>query len=160
MPNPRNPCAVCHNAVQNNHRAIFCDSCHLWTHLKCTSLPTDYYNVLTNSREDWFCAACLAEIFPFNHFEDDTDFYFSILDQNLLLDSCFNMNLIKDKCFNPFLDDADSRQLLLNSDIDPDSSMLQDNSSLLSNCVWDYHCYWDYYYCVGDYHYCYWDYHH
>ena len=123
MPNPRNPCAVCHCAVKNNHRAIFCDSCHLWTHLKCTSFSTDYYTVLTISREDWFCATCLTEISPFNHFEDDTDFYFSILDQNLLLDSCFNMNLIKDKCFNPFLDDADSRQLLLNSDIDPDSSM-------------------------------------
>ena len=26
MPNPKKPCAVCHYAVQNNHRAIFCDS--------------------------------------------------------------------------------------------------------------------------------------
>lgn len=136
MPNYRNPCAVCHYSVHNNHRAIFCDSCHLWTHLKCTPFSVNDYNALSNSSEDWFCPSCLSSIFPFNHFEDDIDFYFSIFDQNSLLDPCFNLDLLKDKCFNPFLDDSDSRQLLLNSDIDPDSNIFADNSSLLSNCVY------------------------
>jgi len=27
------PCTVCKFNVHNNHRAIFCDSCHNWTHL-------------------------------------------------------------------------------------------------------------------------------
>ena len=32
--------------------------------------------------------------------------------------------------------DSDSRHLLLNSDIDPDSNLFKDNSHLLSNCIY------------------------
>ena len=128
------PCSVCHFNVHNNHKAIFCDICHLWTHLKCTSFSLNDYTNLANSTEPWFCSSCLSTIFPFNHFENDTDFYFSIFDFNST--PCFDSELLKNKCFNPFLDDPDSRHLLLNSDIDPDSNIFADNSNVLSNCIY------------------------
>ena len=128
----KNPCSVCKFNVHNNHKAIYCDICHLWTHLKCTPFSHDEYNALSNSSESWFCPPCTSALFPFNNFEEDTDFYFSLFDFNRI--PCFDSELLKTKCFNPFLDDSDS--LLLNSDIDPDSNSFKDNSHLLSNCIY------------------------
>ena len=37
------PCGVCSNAVATNHKAILCDLCNKWIHLKCNHLgKTDY----------------------------------------------------------------------------------------------------------------------
>ena len=38
QPNPgpiKYPCSSCGKAVANNHNALNCDTCHLWTHIKC-----------------------------------------------------------------------------------------------------------------------------
>ena len=76
----KNPCSICKFRVHNNHKAIFCNICHLWTHLKCTPLSLSEYNDLTHSHDDWYCPSCLSDTFPFNHFDSDTDFYFALLD--------------------------------------------------------------------------------
>ena len=129
----KNPCSICKFSVHNNHKAILCDICHFWTHLKCSSFSHNEYIALSNSPEPWFCSSCIISLFPFNHFEDDTDFYFSLFD---FTSDSFNTELLKDKYFNPFLDDPQSRHLLLNSDIDPDSNVFTKNSQLLSNCIY------------------------
>ena len=128
----RNPCSICKFSVHNNHKAIFCDICESWSHLKCTSFSSAEYTALSNSPEDWYCPSCIANIFPFNHL-DYTDFYFALYDFN---SCCFDSELLKHKCFNPFLDDPDSRNLLLNSDIDPNPNVFAKNSHLLSNCIY------------------------
>ena len=76
----KNPCSMCKFKVHNNHKAIFCNICHLWTHLKCTLLSLSEYNDLTHSHDDWYCPSCLSDTFPFNHLDSDTDFYFALLD--------------------------------------------------------------------------------
>ena len=76
----KNPCSICKFRVHNNHKAIFCNICHLWTHLKCTPLSLSEYNDLTHSHDDWYCPSCLSDTFPFNHLDSDTDFYFALLD--------------------------------------------------------------------------------
>ena len=126
-------CSICQFSGHNNHRAIFCNCCHHWTHLKCTHFSLSDYNDLTNSDEAWFCPPCLAIIFPLNHMEDDLDYYFSLYDFQT---TSFDVEVLKAKCFNPFLDDSDSRHLLTNSDIDPDSNILGYNSHLLYNCLY------------------------
>ena len=126
-------CSICQFSGHNNHRAIFCNCCHHWTHLKCTHFSLCDYNDLTNSDEAWFCPPCLAIIFPLNHMEDDLDYYFSLYDFQT---TSFDVEVLKTKCFNPFLDDSDSRHLLINSDIDPDSNIQGYNSHLLSNCLY------------------------
>ena len=129
----KQPCSICQFSVHNNHRAIFCNCCHHWTHLKYNHFSLSEYNYLTNSDEAWFCPPCLANIFPFNHMEDVLDYYFSLYDFQT---TSFDVEVLKTKCFNPFLVDSDSRHLLINSDIDPDSNILGYNSHLLSNCLY------------------------
>ena len=77
-------------------------------------------------------------LFPFNHYIDDTDLYFAPFDLHSISDPSFNpdQRQIVDKFYNPFLDDDDSRQLLMNSDIDPDRNILVNNADLLSNCIY------------------------
>ena len=58
--------------------------------------------------------------------------YFSIFDFNST--PCFDSELLKVKY--PFVDDPDSRHLLLNPDIDPDSNIFDNNSNVLSNCIY------------------------
>ena len=76
------PCTVCRFNVHNNHQAIFCDSCHNWTHLGCSPFTRLEYSAMSKSSDDWYCSACLASIFPFNHFDNDIDFFFALYDFN------------------------------------------------------------------------------
>ena len=69
-----NPCVVCTKRVQDNQRGIYCDCCHQWVHLKCTTLTVKDYSLLSNQTDNWFCQCCLQAIFPFNHFDDELDF--------------------------------------------------------------------------------------
>ena len=130
----KNPCSICKFRVHNNHKAIFCNICHLRTHLKCTPLSLSEYNDLTHSHDDWYCPSCLSDTFPFNHFDSDTDFYFALLD--LQSSANFDGSLLGTKYFNPFLEDPDTYQLLHNSDLDPDINMLSSTSNLLSRCTY------------------------
>jgi hypothetical protein len=37
----KHPCSICYRSVAKTHRAVLCDSCDLWSHIKCTSVsPT------------------------------------------------------------------------------------------------------------------------
>ena len=72
------PCTVGKFSVRNYHKAILCNICQNWTHLKCTHFTCEEYTALSNTNEDnWFCSVCLATLFPFHHFLDDTDFFFA-----------------------------------------------------------------------------------
>ena len=124
----KNPCSICKFRVHNNHKAIFCNICHLWTHLKCTPLSLSEYNDLTHFHDDCYCPSCLSDTFPFNHFDSDTDFYFALLDlqSSANFDSC----LLGTKYFNLFLEDPDTYQLLHNSDLDPSRKIQKPNLGL------------------------------
>ena len=76
----KSPCSICKFRVHDKLKAIFCNICHLWTNLKCTPLSLSKYNDLTHSHDDWYCPICLSDTFHFNHFDNDTDFYFALLD--------------------------------------------------------------------------------
>ena len=66
-----------------NHKAIFCDICENWTRLKCTLFTGDEYSALPDFKDEWYYSACLASIFPCNHFNGITDFVFALFDFNL-----------------------------------------------------------------------------
>ena len=39
----RHPCSSCLKPVAKNHRAILCDNCELWAHIKCENISTKIY---------------------------------------------------------------------------------------------------------------------
>ena len=76
---------------------------------------------MSKSSDDWYCSACLAIIFPFNHFDNDIDFFFALYDFNFQGD--FDTELLKQKKFNPFFfDDPETSHLLMNSNLDLDAN--------------------------------------
>ena len=120
---------MCKFSVRNSHKAILC------THLKCTPFTCEEYSALSNTNEDWFCSVCLATLFPFNHFEDDTDVFFALFGFNC--EGNFHPELlIKQKVFNPFFDDPETSHLLMNSNLDSNPIFFTANSDLLSNCIY------------------------
>ena len=96
------PCTVCKFNVHNNHRAIFCDSCHNWTHLKCTPFTSLEYILclsgMTTGTVQHFLPVFLHN---YNHFDNDIDFFFALYDFNL--QGNFDAELLKQKKFIPFL---------------------------------------------------------
>ena len=59
------PCGICCKSVNRNQKAIQCDICKFWVHIKCNGLNANDYTSLQNSEDDWFCCNCLNEILPF-----------------------------------------------------------------------------------------------
>ncbi len=57
----KHPCGVCQRPVASNHRALLCDSCESWIHIKCGGVtPTQYRNYQENqdNQEPWSCQKC------------------------------------------------------------------------------------------------------
>ena len=51
------PCCVCKKSVNENHKAIKCDICQLWVHIKCNKLDKNdyaYYQDIKNKNKDFF----------------------------------------------------------------------------------------------------------
>ena len=59
------PCGICEKAVRNNHRAINCDKCKHWIHIKCNKIDTKTYEILKIDQSDWYCTNCLENELPF-----------------------------------------------------------------------------------------------
>lgn len=60
------PCSICMRVVAKNHRALYCDQCNLWSHIKCTSITPLEYKAF-QGKEDGFnftCSRCLISELP------------------------------------------------------------------------------------------------
>ena len=53
-------CSVCSKTIARNHRALRCDRCTKWCHIKCGNVkPCDYRNLQRLTTFDWTCPRCL-----------------------------------------------------------------------------------------------------
>ena len=54
------PCGVCDSAVANDDKAVFCDGCELWQHIRCVGMDQCSYEVLQSESDDIprYCPAC------------------------------------------------------------------------------------------------------
>jgi len=43
---PMNKCGDCGGEVKNNEKALECDLCDRWVHIKCSGVPDDIYKVM------------------------------------------------------------------------------------------------------------------
>ena len=68
------PCKICAKNVSENVKAVQCDLCELWVHIKCNNLNYLDYRYLQNSNESWYCIECCSTIFPFNSLSSNKNF--------------------------------------------------------------------------------------
>ena len=57
--------------LAKNHKAIECDNCKLWVHLKCNKINVQTYKLLQNDHAAWFCLTCSKTIFPFSELNEE-----------------------------------------------------------------------------------------
>ena len=60
------PCRVCTINVHDKDKAVRCDLCELWIHIKCNNLSYLDYRYPRNCDESWYCIECCNTIFSFN----------------------------------------------------------------------------------------------
>ena len=58
-------CPFCEKIVKNRDKAICCDLCIKWIHIRCNNLNDLDYEYLKNNDETWYCKTCIQEILPF-----------------------------------------------------------------------------------------------
>ena len=87
------PCNLCNKPVASTHKALCCDICDNWVHIKCNSVSASDYELLKHSDSKWFCVKCIGEVFP-----RSTKIFSDSIDDELAPDSfpspetCLNMS--------------------------------------------------------------------
>ena len=71
---PKFPCKICEKNVSAKVKAVQCDLCERWVHIKCNNLNYLDYRYLQNSNESWYCIDCCSTIFPFNSISSNRTF--------------------------------------------------------------------------------------
>lgn len=85
------PCGGCARPVGKNHRAIYCDSCYFWWHIKCASVSPETYRSLGESDDPWTCKSCDSHILNISA---------SIFDPEMIIEDPSNSSNIKSE--SPF----------------------------------------------------------
>ena len=49
--NSKYPCGICSKNVNSSHKAIQCDSCNFWNHIKCDQIDNKTYEELKISNK-------------------------------------------------------------------------------------------------------------
>jgi hypothetical protein len=63
------PCGSCYRPVAKNHRAIYCEVCNFWIHIKCGNITPAEYIALSTSDEPWICEQCSKCHFSDSYFD-------------------------------------------------------------------------------------------
>ena len=71
---PKFPCRICIKNVSDKDKAVQCDLCELWVHIKCNNLNYLDYRYLQNSDKSWYCTECCSTNFPFNSLSSNKNF--------------------------------------------------------------------------------------
>lgn len=67
-------CPVCTKALARNHRALKCNLCQQWIHIKCGNVkPSDFKQIQSTGSDLWTCCVCLLLQLPFNDCDISSD---------------------------------------------------------------------------------------
>ena len=95
-----------HKKVGVRHKAVFCDYCCQWNHIKCDGIDNKTYNSLKKSDDDdekYFCKLCKESIFPFQKLSDDE--YFTSIIKNIEVKEDLNLKLFPSSSLKTLLTD-------------------------------------------------------
>ena len=110
-------CRGCLKSVRNNQDGIYCNIFCRWLHLRCIDLSSSLFSDLSNSSEDWYCLWCVSSVFPFNHYEDQSEFNYEL--HSFMDDAHMNFSNLSSLVLNQF-DLGTASQMLNSCDYDPD----------------------------------------
>ena len=71
---PKFSCSICAKNVHDKYKAVWCDLCELWIHIKCKKLNYLDYRYLQKCDESQYCIGCCSTIFPFNSLSSNKNF--------------------------------------------------------------------------------------
>ena len=89
-------CKTCHRKIQSFSTKLNCNNCKSKHHVKCVT----FENEAGINQDIWYCLECTQSIFPFNHYDEDEEFYHAIIECQL--DCTFRLHEINSKIFFPF----------------------------------------------------------
>ena len=128
-------CTLCNRHVHSHSYSLICAICTCYTHLNC--LPNVNKNDCLYTNRDsnnWFCMSCMKQALPFNHFEDDDEFYNAINEPKNAEGKIFSM--IERKFSNiSEISNYDETDNPLSSN-DPDVNFLNEQSDSLEQCCY------------------------
>ena len=59
-------CPKCQKALNCSSKAIYCDICNNWLHLKCSNESNIQFAELDSSSAPYYCHACISNTMPIN----------------------------------------------------------------------------------------------
>ena len=130
MDNNKKYCNICEKRVLDHSYHLRCDVCNCLVHVNCLPyVSREDHLYLRRNGNKWFCTRCTANLFPFNHFDDDNDFESAIAENScnkcaLTLDRLNSQN----KIFIPFELNNDETSPLM--DVDPDLQYYNDIANM------------------------------
>ena len=106
---PNCPCGIGHKNVPDHCKAIFCNSCNLWVHIKCNNISNSQYLDFQNEADDvlWFCLQCTKIMFPFGQLDNEELLNLYDFDLPSVLDSMPSFEITSSLLNLPNLDDYD-----------------------------------------------------
>ena len=70
------PCGTCSKRVGKRMRAVQCDICNFWNHIKCDNIDPKYYEKLKIDPNIFhMCNICREDLFPFHTQEEQWTSY-------------------------------------------------------------------------------------
>ena len=87
------PCGICTKNVSSRHKAVQCDLCNYWNHIKCDGVENKTYEALKKSDDTikHFCKICKDDMFAFQKLTDD-EFFTSIV-KNIEINEDLNLRV-------------------------------------------------------------------
>ena len=123
-PNPRYPCGTCGRNVSEHMKAVKCDSCNYWNHIRCDGItPYDYDKMLKipqieREKITHFCKICKEDCFPFQKLSDE-EFLTSII-KNIEYNEDLTLRVRPPegirRLFTDFSSHSEDEQLTINCD--------------------------------------------
>ena len=104
---PKFPCKICARNVYDKDKAVQCDLCELWIHIKWNNLNYVDCRYLQKCEKPWYCRECCSTIFPFN----------SLSSSRNVLACCTDSNIIQERDLKNDYDSSLSLKFSLNLEL-------------------------------------------
>ncbi len=87
------PCGTCNKRLGKRMRAIRCDLCNFWNHIKCDGIEPSHYEILKNPKntQHHYCKRCKEEYLPFQTLDNEQ--YIASIIHNVNINEDLNLRI-------------------------------------------------------------------